>query len=173
MLYRAHIQKMCIIDEAWSFLKGDPVSSEFIVKGFRTSRKHNVSFVTLTQGIDDYFEFPEARAPWDCSALKLVFMQDNTKLTSHQKQFETFSEYEVNLIKKFPKAKEAGFAQVLIKGSGFSSFHRIFVDPFTLVLFSSDGQDYQAVENLMDQNIPIFDAVEMVAKKHYRGLYEA
>lgn len=160
-------KKMCIIDEAWSFLKGDPIASEFIANGFRTGRKHNVSFVTITQGIDDYYEFPDARAPWDCSANKIIFMQDVPSLTKHQEEYKTFSDYEFGLIKKFPKAKDAGYSQFLIKGSELSSFHRVFVDPITQVLFSSDGRDFQYVENLMAKGFPIYDAVKMVAKQLY------
>ena len=65
----------------------------------------------------------------------------------HQKKHETFSDYEINLLTAFPKAKEAGFSQVLLRSNGISSFHRLFVDPFTRVLLSSDGDDYQAVLN--------------------------
>lgn len=164
-------QKMCIIDEAWKFFTGDKVAANFITKGYRTGRKHNASFVTLTQGIDDFYEFEEARAAWDNSALKLIFMQDHDSLMEHKKNHDTFTPYEVNLLNKFPKAKDAGYSQVLIKANGISSFHRLFVDPFTLVLFSSDGKDYQAVHNYTAQNIPFFEAVERVAREHYGALY--
>ena len=50
-------QKMCIIDEAWSFFTGDAIAANFIIKGFRTGRRHKASFVTITQGIADYYEF--------------------------------------------------------------------------------------------------------------------
>ncbi len=35
-------QKMCIIDEAWSFFTGDAIAANFITKGFRTGRRHTL-----------------------------------------------------------------------------------------------------------------------------------
>lgn len=160
-------QKMCIIDEAWSFFTGDAIAANFITKGFRTGRRHKASFVTITQGIEDYFEFSEARAAWENSALKLIFLQDESPLLDHQKKHETFSDYELMLLKSFPKAREAGFSQVLLRGNGISSFHRLFVDPFTRVLLSSDGDDYQAVQNYVTRGLEFLDAVSRVAHAHY------
>ncbi len=156
-------QKMCIIDEAWSFFTGDAIAANFITKGFRTGRRHKASFVTITQGIDDYYEFTEARAAWENSSLKLIFLQEEAALIEHQKQHETFTDYEVNLLKAFPKARDAGFSQVLLRANGISSFHRLFVDPFTRVLLSSDGDDYQAVLDYVAHGLSFVDAVERVA----------
>ena len=165
-------QKMCIIDEAWSFFTGDAIAANFITKGFRTGRRHKASFVTITQGIDDYYEFTEARAAWENSSLKLIFLQEEAALIEHQKQHETFTDYEVNLLKAFPKARDAGYSQVLLRANGISSFHRLFVDPFTRVLLSSDGDDYQAVINYVAQGLSFADAVARVAQEHYRDSHE-
>ncbi|MDP3268086.1 MAG: type IV secretion system protein TraC [Legionella sp.] len=166
-------QKMCIIDEAWSFFTGDAIAANFITKGFRTGRRHKASFVTVTQGIEDYFEFSEARAAWENSALKLIFLQEESPLLEHQKKHDTFSDYEMSILKSFPKAKEAGFSQVLLRANGISSFHRLFVDPFTRVLLSSDGDDYQAVQNYVIRGVAFLDAVFLVAQEHYGKSYAA
>lgn len=160
-------QKMCIIDEAWSFFTGDAIAANFITKGFRTGRKHKASFVTITQGIADYYDFPEARAAWENSAMKLIFLQEQDSLLEHQKKHETFSEYEINLLNAFPKAKSAGFSQVLLRANGISSVHRLFVDPYTLVMLSSDGDDYQAVINYVKAGMAFDSAVSRVAREHY------
>lgn len=165
-------QKMCVIDEAWSFFTGDAIAVNFITKGFRTGRRHNASFVTITQGIEDYFKFDEARAAWDNSALKLVFLQDQSSLLEHQKNHNTFSDFEMELLQAFPKAKDAGMSQVLIRSNGISSFHRLFVCPFTRVLLSSDGADYQAFQNYIDQGVPFLDALINVVNDH-EGLSHA
>jgi len=157
-------QKMCIIDEAWSFFTGDAIAANFITKGFRTGRRHKASFVTITQGIEDYFDFSEARAAWENSALKLIFLQEESPLLEHQKKHETFSDYELAILKSFPKARDAGFSQVLLRANGMSSFHRLFVDPFTRVLLSSDGDDYQAVLNYTRQGMSFLEAVSKVAQ---------
>ncbi len=79
----------------------------------------------------------------------------------------------MTILKSFPIAKEAGFSQVLLRANGISSFHRLFVDPFTRVLLSSDGDDYQAVINYVAQGLLFLDAVSQVAKEHYGRAYAA
>ena len=160
-------QKMCVIDEAWSLFSGDQIAVNFINRGFRTGRRHNASFVTITQGIEDYYAFPEARAAWENSAIKLIFLQDPESLATHQSTHNTFSDFEMKLLTSFPKAKDAGFSQVLIRANGISSFHRLFVDPFARVLLSSDGYDYQAVMNYIEQGRSYIHAMMLVANKHY------
>lgn len=97
----------------------------------------------------------------------MIFLQEQASLLEHQKTHETFSDYEINLLTAFPKAKDAGYSQVLIKANGISSFHRLFVDPFTRVMLSSDGDDYQAVMNHVGQGLSFLDAVLIVARQHY------
>lgn len=160
-------QKMCVIDEAWSLFTGEQIAVNFINRGFRTGRRHNASFVTITQGIEDYYAFPEARAAWENSALKLIFLQDLKALKDHQEAHKTFSDYEIQLLNSFPKAKDAGFSQVMIYADGISSFHRLFVDPLTRVLLSSDGRDYQEVMNYVNVGISYIEASVRVAVKYY------
>ncbi|MCF6808560.1 type IV secretion system protein TraC [Thiotrichales bacterium 19S9-12] len=165
------IKKQFIMDEGWKFFAGSPRAIEFLIEGFRTGRRHNASFVTITQGISDYTDFPAAKALWDNAALKLILLQDSSKLDQFNKEHEMFNEYELNILKKFPQAKEAGYSQVLIKGQNLQTFQRLFVDPFTLVMMSSAGEDYSAVEALKKKGVPLLEAVNQVAKAHYGDMY--
>lgn len=166
-------QKMCAIDEAWSFFSGDPIASNYVIEGFRTGRKHNASFVTLTQGIQDYYAFDEAKPAWENAAQKFVFLQDHTSLLEHQKAHNTFTPLEMSLLGNFPKAKHAGFSQVLFKTNDISSVHRLFVDPYTLVMLSSAGEDYEAVKKLVESGVSYKDAIAKVAALHYGADHEA
>ena len=99
--------------------------------------------------------------------MKLIFLQEQAALLEHQKQHDTFSDFEIKLLEAFPKAKDAGFSQVLLRANGISSFHRLFVDPFTKVVLSSDGSDYQAVSDYLAQGLDFNSAVAKVASAHY------
>ena len=49
------LSKLILIDEAWDLLSGShPQAGKFINKGYRTSRKHGGSFVTMTAMPADY-----------------------------------------------------------------------------------------------------------------------
>ena len=75
------------------------------------------------------------------------------------------------MIKNFPEAKKAGYSQVQIRGQGLTTFQRLFVDPYTLVMMSSDGMDYSAVQKLQKEGVPFFEAVQQIAHKHYGDMY--
>ena len=77
----------------------------------------------------------------------------------------------MSLLGNFPKAKHAGFSQVLFKTNDISSVHRLFVDPYTLVMLSSAGEDYEAVKNLVESGKSYTDAISDVARAHYGERY--
>jgi conjugal transfer ATP-binding protein TraC len=166
-----NVKKSVICDEAWTFFKGNPKAIEFLIEGFRTARRFNAQFITITQGINDYFSFEEATALWDSAALKIILLQDLVALNDFNKEHEMFNEYEMSVIKKFPEAKKTGYSELQIVSSNVKSFHRLFVDPFTLVMLSSSGDDYSAVQKLVKTGLPLLDAVEQVAHKHYGDMY--
>lgn len=164
-------QKMCIMDEAWQFLQGNSVASEFIVSGYRTGSRHMCSFVTITQGISDYTRFEHAKVIWENAALRLIFKQESSSLNQYNKDTELLTDYELRILNTFPKPQEVGYSEVLIKADTFSSFNRLFVDPFTLVALSSKGPDYQAVENYAAAGMDYVSAIDKVAHEHYGAMY--
>lgn len=122
--------------------------------------------------MNDYFKFKEATQLWENAALKMVLLQDETTLTQFNQTHQLFSDYEMTLLKKFPEAKKAGYSQVHIRGGSVQTFQRLFVDPFTLVMLSSDGADYAAVSTLQSQGIGLMEAINQVARAHYGDMYD-
>lgn len=142
--------KLCLIDEAWSMFKDFPIAADFINEGFRTARRHNAGYYTITQGIQDYYSFAEAQGPWDNAAKKFIFCQDSAALEKHLKTYDSLSPDEAKAVTQFSDAKKARYSQVLFKAKNSCSYHSLFVDPVTLVMLSSSGVDYEAVEYLVN-----------------------
>ena len=42
---------------------------------------------------------------------------------------------------------------------------RLILDPFSLLLYSTKGEEYSAVKAMMDQGIPVKQAIEMLIQK--------
>ena len=55
---------------------------------------------------------------------------------------------------------------MLLRSEGTSSVHRLFVDPYTRVLLSSDAKDYQGVLDYVNEGMTFSDAVSRVADAH-------
>ncbi|MGV6987286.1 TraG/VirB4 family ATPase [Providencia hangzhouensis] len=170
MMYQTErsLRKMNIIDEGWKLLSGsNPKIRAFIEEGYRTARRHNGSFGTVTQSISDKNLSTAALAAYDNSSFKLTLMQDAKSFESFkQKEPNAFSEYEFDLIKKFPPAKKVGYSSLLVNVGEYSSFHRLLLDPLTNELFSSKGDDFTYREKRLSEGADIKDILfEMADSK--------
>jgi len=74
------------------------------------------------------------------------------------------------MIESFGDVSGSGFSNLMIEAGNTYSFHRYFADPFTRVLFSSNGQEFGEVEALMKQGVGVAQAVYHVAQKYYGGV---
>ena len=163
------LPKMCVIDEAWRLLSGsNDEAASFIEQGFRTARKHLGSFVTITQSVKDYHLSPESQACWNNSDFKII-MRQNAKAFDDfvLEKPDYYSAYEQTLIKGFGPAKENGFSEFMLCIGSVTSFNRLFVDPFSRIMYSSAGNEYEAVENYCKSGMKIEDAIYQVAYENY------
>lgn len=162
------IPKVCIIEEAWSLMSGSNRQSRaFIDKGYRTARKFGGSFATVTQGITDFFKSSESQAAYNNSDIKIVLRQGSDFDTYIKDNPTAFTPSHVQLIKRFPEAKMAGFSCAMIRAGSTVTFHRLFVDPWSIALYSSDPRHYEYCEQLMHNGAPLLDAIEETAWKFY------
>ena len=55
----------------------------------------------------------------------------------------------------------------MIKFGGVSTFHRYFCDPYSKILFSTSGEEVSDLNHLVEQGIPLSEAISHVAHKYY------
>ena len=161
--------KMVVIDEAWRLLTGDnQAAARFIEKGYRTARRHLGSFVTITQSIEDFQASNEAKACWNCSDIKVIMLQNAKAFDDFMLEHDNyFDEYTVNLIKQFKEARTNGFSEFMLQLGQLQSFNRLFVDPFSRVMFSSSGKDFGAVQKYQAQGFSLAESISKVAAESY------
>lgn len=161
MMYRTErsVRKMNIIDEGWKLLSAsnDKIRT-FIEEGYRTARRHNGSYGTVTQSINDKNLSTAARASYNNSSFKFTLMQDAKSFQAFKNEEpNAFSEMEFELISKFPPARQAGYSSLLVNVGEYSSFHRLLLDPLTNALFSSKGDDFTYREKRLKEGADIKD----------------
>lgn len=82
-------------------------------------------------------------------------MQDAKSFASFVKEEPNiYSDLEIELIKKFPPARNVGYSSLLLNMGGISSFHRLLLDPLRNALFSSRGEDFTYRENVLQREHP-------------------
>jgi conjugal transfer ATP-binding protein TraC len=88
----------------------------------------------------------------------------NDYLQAHPNRFNAMQQ---GLIANFGDVQSAGFSNLMIEAGGHYSFHRYFADPFTRILFSSNGQEFAAIESRVKAGMSLMDAVKEVALEFY------
>lgn len=162
------IPKICIIEEAWSLMSGSNRQSRaFINKGYRTARKFGGSFCSVTQGISDFFSSEEAQAAYNNSDIKFILRQGSDFKKFVKENPTAFDPYYVSLISRFQEAKLTGFSSAMIQAGSVTSFHRLFADPWSRALLSTEPSEYEYCEKLHQAGMPLIEAVEKTAWNFY------
>ncbi|MCD8525498.1 MAG: type IV secretion system protein TraC [Gammaproteobacteria bacterium] len=160
--------KSCIIDEAWDLLGGDiDGAKEFIEAGYRTARRFNGNFVTITQSINDYYKNSASMAAFENSDFNVILGQKSDALQKlkNDKKIE-LDGYSERLYKSLKVAD--CYSECVIKSSQGVSPHRIVLDPYSRILFSSKGHEFEAVNKLVAQGRSVLEAVESVVEQQKR-----
>ena len=159
--------KSCVIDEAWDLLGGaNTGAASFIEAGYRTARRYKANFVTITQSINDYYKNATSQAALENSDYNVILGQKSESIdqlkTSGRFNLNSFGE---RLLKSLKKTDD--YSECVIKDPSGMSVHRIVFDPYSRILYSSKGDEFEAVNTLVAQGHSLRDAIEIVARKLY------
>ncbi len=163
------LRKVCVIDEAWQlFNTKHQAAADFIEKGFRTARRHTGAFIAISQALKDFHSGSAASAAWNNSDFKLIMKQNDQAFDEFVSENPSlYTPYEQRLIKGFDEAKANGYSEFLLQRGSVNTFHRLFTDPFSRIMYSSAGDEFEAVEQYRRQGLPIEDAIRRVATERY------
>lgn len=160
------IRKLCVIDEAWDLLHSSEQAAKFIESGYRRVAKQNGAFATIVQSVNDYFKNEMAMAVYENSDSQLILAQrdstiDNLKNNDRLK----LTPYEERLLRSFAGTPE--YKECLIRTPSCSGVFRVLFDPFTRILYSTNAEEFSAVDKLQASGMSMEDAVEIVSKEVY------
>ncbi|UCQ29563.1 type IV secretion system protein TraC (plasmid) [Edwardsiella tarda] len=169
--------KVCLIDEAWALLAKDNKRTEdFIENGYRTARKYNGAYITVTQGIEDFDgkkASSAAKAAWSNSSFKIVLRQNRDSFRKYcMDNPDAFNRFEQEVIEGFPAAREAHFSAFMLRYGGQVSFHRLLLDPISRVMFSSNGEDFDYREAELRAGRDIHDIIWVLSQRNFSNEME-
>ena len=164
------LKKLNVIDEGWRLLdfKNNKVGA-FIEKGYRTARRHTGSYITITQNIVDFDSetaSSAARAAWGNSSYKIILKQSAKEFAKYNQLYpDQYSQLQRDMIKGFGSAKDNWFSSFMLSVEHLTSWHRLFVDPLSRAMYSSDGPDFEFLQQRRREGLSIHEAVWELAWK--------
>jgi conjugal transfer ATP-binding protein TraC len=161
--------KSCVIDEAWDLLGGDQEgAAKFIETGYRRARRYNANFVTITQGINDYFKNATSIAAFENSAFNLILAQNRESIAQlRASERLPMDDYTEKLFQSVRRGED--YSECVIKSPQGLSVHRIIFDPYSRILYSSKGDEFEAVKRLQAQGLSLQAAIEQVAQRQFHS----
>jgi conjugal transfer ATP-binding protein TraC len=154
-----------LIDEAWDMLKNIQGSS-FIEAGCRRARKYNGNFVICTQSINDCFENKASLEAYNNSDWTVILRHRDTALKGVIGSSRLDISEHAALLAKSLESKAGEFSEALIKGPGGAFLGRLILDPFSIELFSTKGDDFAKINTIIGSGASMEEALnKMVLEK--------
>ena len=156
--------KVCIIDEAWELMEGGR-AARFIETGYRRARKYGGSFMTATQGVNDYQATEAARAAWENSDWTFFLNQKDDSIKALEKSGVDVEGYFERALKSI-KTQPGQFSEVYVQSAMGGAVGRFIPDPFTEFVYSTNAQEVAELNNLRrERGLSLADAVEVMVER--------
>ena len=153
-----------IIDEAWGLLHGSHFAG-FIEGIARRARKYNGQLVTGTQSVDDYYKNPAATAAIQNTDWFCILSQTKESIEAIKTSKRIMMDEEMEKALLSLRMVDHEYSEIMICSSSMGwSIGRLILDPYSIALYSSKGEDFGKIKALQEQGRTLADALEIVAK---------
>lgn len=150
------------VDEAWDLLRAKQ-TGPFIETLARRLRKYNGSLIVGTQQLEDFDSSPGAQAAYANSDW-VCFLPQDDKSIENLKRESKMPEGKIQALHNL-NTIHGIFSEVLIcQGKSYST-HRLWLDPFSNLLYSTQATDYTRIQDLRKQGKNLEDAIEMILEE--------
>jgi conjugal transfer ATP-binding protein TraC len=161
MYFSRDRKKIVIIDEAWDLLSGG-ATAEFIEAGYRRARKYKGAFMSATQGVDDYYRNPAAKAALDNSDWMFLLRQKPESIEMMDKLGQLTMDDAMKRLLQSLRTEHGAYSEVFIHSPAGNGVGRLIVDPYSLLLFSSRAEDFSAINAKRSEGLSVSQAIDAV-----------
>lgn len=161
MYFTRDRKKIVIIDEAWDLLSGG-ATAEFIEAGYRRARKYKGAFMSATQGVDDYYRNPAAKAALDNSDWMFLLRQKPESIEMMDKLGQLTMDDAMKRLLQSLRTEHGAYSEVFIHSPAGNGVGRLIVDPYSLLLFSSRAEDFSAINAKRAEGLSVSQAIDAV-----------
>lgn len=164
MYFSRERKKIVIIDEAWDLLSGG-ATAEFIEAGYRRARKYKGAFMSATQGVDDYYRNPAAKAALDNSDWMFLLRQKPESIEMMDKLGQLTMDDAMKRLLQSLRTEHGAYSEIFIHSPVGNGIGRLIVDPYSLLLFSSRAEDFNAINEKRAAGLSVSEAIDAVLRE--------
>jgi|GEM_PF-6414811 hypothetical protein len=160
------VPKIFAMDEAWSFLKGSPLMSNFIENGFRTFRKLNTACFMITQGVLELKSSLVGEAIRNNCAIKVLLDHKGQEAQFPDLQsFLGFTDLNLQLLMSLRKGDT--WREAFIKMEDYAFVTRTDVGPHSMAAYSTHPQDRAKMKELLARYKRVDFAIDAFVDANY------
>lgn len=157
-------RKLAIIDEAWQ-LMGQGQAGKFIERGYRTARKYGGAFMTVTQGIGDYYKSPISQAALENADFLFLLRQKAESLAQVRQKGLLQLDDSLEELLRGVDTVQGKYSEIAVKGPAGISIGRLVVDPFAEKLYSTKAEEFQFIRDAERAGRSLVWAVEELVRR--------
>lgn len=157
-----------LIDEAWDlFADESSGAAVFILEAYRKARKYGGAIGTITQSISDYYENEQRKAMLSNSAYWFLLMQKEEELQQLSEDDKVrLTPFMLKYISSV-KTLKGKYSEIFIKTDTGSSIGRLFVDPFTYAILTTEPVEQNFIEEKIQAGKSLKEAIAIAADSNY------
>ena len=152
-------RKLVIIDESWD-LMGTGASGSFIEAGYRRARKYGGAFGTITQSVDDYYKNEATKAAINNADWLFLLRQKPENIERLGKEGKLSLDEWLKRQLGSVSTEHGHFSEIYIHSPMGSGLGRLLLDPFSMLVYSTRAEDYEAIKRLREQGLSVSEAIE-------------
>lgn len=157
-------RKLVIIDEAWD-LMGSGSSAGFIEAGYRRARKYGGAFGTITQSVEDYYKNDATKAAIQNADWLFLLRQKPESIDRLGKEGKLHVDEWMKRQLSSVTTEHGHFSEIFVHGPIGSGVGRLILDPFSMLLYSTRAEDFQAIKTLTGQGLSVAQAIETILQR--------
>lgn len=157
-------KKLVIIDEAWDLMSGGS-SAEFIEAGYRRARKYGGSFGTITQSVEDYYKNDATKAAIQNADWLFLLRQKPESIDRLGKEGKLHVDEWMKRQLSSITTEHGYYSEIFVHGPMGSGVGRLILDPFSMLLYSTRAEDFQAIKSLRERGMSVVEAIETILQQ--------
>jgi len=146
-------------------LIGEGAAGRFIEEGYRRFRKYGGAAIAISQGLKDFYKNESTKAMLTSSDWQFILRQKPETLEElHRDRRLDVSKAELNLMKTVFTAK-GRYSEVYIRSPLGCGIGRLIVDPFSMLLYSTNAKDRARIDAKMNTGMNVFQAINSIIQE--------